>query len=309
MPVNRFHRMFLCAAVSLSGGGIASAQDPYMISAFFGLDNQLNGQQAWFATSPQANPWNIDDPTRPNPLGLTPQQFNGLDGLPVVFSELLDPTTLDPADFLITTASGATFTPVGATVNPAHDAGERRTVALFGEFGDADSDPPLSISLVGQLLSVDGVDFSQTASPIDVIPLADGPTLVYAENVAPASVEFVEGSEMVLRAVWAGGIRAMDGNEVTDQEWSQYVLSGTDAFGNTVNLTPFAIGDLNDFDNNHLLYFDQAITPAMLSLPGGLLIDPNGDFNPYTSVAVVPEPASLALLALGLGKLLFLRRR
>lgn len=286
MSLSRFYRMFLCAALSLSGASMASAQEPYMISAFYGLDNELNGQQAFLATSPQANPWNVDNPMRPNPRGLTAQQFNGLDGLPVVFSELLDPTTLDPADFLITTASGATYTPFGATVNPAHDAGERRTVALFGDFGDADSDPPLFVSLVGELLSVDGVDISLTASAVDVIPLADGPTLVFAENVAPASVESIEGSAMVLRAVWAGGIRAADGNEVTEREWSQYVLTGTDAFGNIINLNPVAIGDLNDNDNNHLLYFDQAVTPARLSLPGGLLIDPNGDFNPDTSVAV-----------------------
>ncbi len=119
MPLSRFSCMFLCAALSLSGAGIASAQDPYMISAFFGLDNELNGQQAWLATSPQANPWNVDNPLRPNPMGLTPQQLDGMDGLPVVFSELLEPTTLDPTDFLITTVSGATYTPVAATVNPA----------------------------------------------------------------------------------------------------------------------------------------------------------------------------------------------
>jgi hypothetical protein len=309
MPSNCFYRLFLCAAVSLNGGAIASAQEPYMISAFFGLDNELNGQQAWFATSPQANPWNVDNPSRPNPMGLTPQQFNGLDGLPVVFSELIDPTTLDPADFLITTANGTTYTPVGATVNPAHDPGERRTVALFGEFGDDGSNPPVSVSLVGELLTIGGVDFSLTASPIDVIPLADGPTLVYAENVPLSSVDLVAGSEMVLRAVWAGGIRAADGNEVTEPDWSQYVLSGTDAFGNLIDLTPMAIGDLDDFDNNHLLYFDQAITPEMLSLPEGLFIDPNGDFNPFTSVAVVPEPSSMALLGLSLGGLLIIRRR
>lgn len=116
----------------------------------------------------------------------------------MVVSELLDPTTIDPADFLITTASGATYMPFGATVNPAHDVGARRTVALFGDFGDAASAPPLSVSLVGELLSVDGVDFSLTASPVEVIPLADGPTLVYAENVAPASVELIEGAQMVL---------------------------------------------------------------------------------------------------------------
>lgn len=286
MLLSCFSRTFLCAALVVSGAGMISAQEPYMISAFFGLDNELNGQQAFLATSPQANPWNVDNPMRPNPMGLNAQQFNGLDGLPVVFSELLDPTTLDPADFLITTASGATYMPFGATVNPAHDAGERRTVALFGDFGDADRDPPLFVSLVGELLSVDGVDISLTASPVDVISLDDGPKLVFAENVAPASVESIEGSKMVLRAVWAGGIRAADGNEVTEQEWSQYVLTGTDAFGNTIYLTPVAIGDLDDNDNNHLLYFDQAITPARLSLPGGLHIDPNGDFNPDTSVAV-----------------------
>jgi formylglycine-generating enzyme required for sulfatase activity len=266
-----------------------------MISAFFGLDDELNGQAAWFALSPQANPWNVDNPFRPNPGQLTPQQLNGLDGLPVVFSELLDPTTVDPSDFLITTASGATYTPVGATVNPAHDEGERRTVALFGQFGDADSDPPVTVSLVGELLTVGGVNITQSASPIGVIPLADGPTLVYAETVDPTTVDEVDGSALVLRAVWAGGIVATDGNEVTEHEWSQYVLSGADAFGNPVELTPIGIRDLNDNDNNHLLYFDQAITPDALFLPGGLVIDPNGDANPATSIAVVGAPGTVAV--------------
>ncbi|MEO1584314.1 MAG: GC-type dockerin domain-anchored protein [Planctomycetota bacterium] len=256
-----------------------------MISAFFGLDNELNGQAAAIALSPQANPWNIDDPFRPNPNQLTPAQLDGLDGLPVVFSELLDPTTVDPSDFRITTASGAAYTPVGATVNPAHDAGERRTVALFGEFGDADGDPPVSVSLVEDLLTTGGVNISDTASPIDVIPLADGSTLAYVETVDPGTVNTVPGSELVVRAVWTGGIVAADGNEVTEQVWSQYVLSGTDASGNSVELAPIDISDLDDNDNNHLLYFDQAITPGTLFLPGGLVIDPNGDVNPATSIA------------------------
>lgn len=282
-------------AICLSTAGVACAQStPFMISAFYGLDDELNGQAAAIALSPQANPWNVDDPFRPNPNRLTPAQLNGLDGLPVVFSELLDPTTVDPSDFLITTASGATHAPVGATVNPAHDVGERRTVALFGEFGDAENDPPVTVSLVGDLLTTGGVNIFETASPIDVIPLADGSTLAYAETVDPATVDAVDGSELVLRAVWTGGIVGADGNEVTEPDWSQYVLSGTDAIGNSVELTPIGIGDLNDNDNNHLLYFDQAISPGTLFLPGGLLIDPNGDHNPATSIAVVLSPCGIA---------------
>ncbi|MGP1346750.1 MAG: hypothetical protein ACTS3F_08815 [Phycisphaerales bacterium] len=70
----------------------------------------------------------------------------------------------------------------------------------------------------------------------------------------------------LLRAVWAGGIVGTDGNEVTEQEWSQYILSGIDAFGNPVELTPIGINDLND-SNNHIVYFDQAITSAPCSCP------------------------------------------
>ncbi len=302
--------MVMISAMILSDARCVLAQtsgtpDPKMISAFFGLDDRVNGFQAFAITSPQANPWNIDDPSRPNPSGLTPVDLEGLDGLPVVFSELLDPTTLDPSDFLITTAGGANFTPVAATVNPSHDAGERRSVVLFGEFGDADSDPPVSVSLVGEILTVGGVDISQTALPVDVIPLADGPSLVYAETVEPDSVGSVEGSKLVLRAVWAGGIVGVDGSEVTEQIWSQYVLSGVDIDGKPIDLTPIAIADLNDSDNNHLLYFDQSITPEILFLPEGLVIDPNGDFNADTFITVVsavPEPCSMLLMGLaGLG--------
>lgn len=288
----------LVSAISFSTAGIASAQSsPFMISAFFGLDNDLNGQAAWFLTSPQANPWNVDDPFRTNPGRLMPQQFNGLDGLPVVFSELLDPTTVDPSDFLITTVSGATYSPVGATVNPAHDVGERRTVALFGDFGDATNDPPMTVSLVGDLLTTGGVNILGSALPIGVIPLEDGSTLAYAETVDPATVDPVDGSELVLRAVWTGGIVATDGNEVTEQDWSQYVLSGTDAFGNSVELNPIGISDLDDNDNNHLLYFDRAITPGTLFLPAGLVIDPNGDVNPATAIAINADDCGIGDLS------------
>ena len=238
--------------------------------------------------------------------GANPTQANitGEDGMPIVFSEDLNPASVDPSDFLITTASGETYASLAASVNPSNEPGELHTVLIAGEFGTAPTgidpgDPPVSLSLVGPLMTVDGVLISPQS--VDVIPLADGPTLVYAETVdiAPTEDDFVPGSEMVLRAIWAGGIVATDGNEVTQDEWSEYVLSGFDDQGNTVELSPYAIGDLNDNDNNHLLYFDQSIIPQTLFLPEGLVIDPNGDANPNTTVTIVPEPASGVLIGLG----------
>ena len=283
---------------------VSAQQDPFIISAFFGLDEELP-MAANAAFLPQFNPLNAasGDPNRANP---TQANITGEDGLPIVFSEDLNPASVDPSDFLITTASGETFAPLAASVNPSNEPGELHTVLIAGEFGTAPSgidpgDPPVSLSLVGPLMTVDGVSISPQS--VDVIPLADGPTLVFAETVdiAPTADDFVPGSELVLRAIWAGGIVATDGNEVTQDEWSEYVLSGFDDQGNTVELSPFAIGDLNDNDNNHLLYFDQSIIPQTLFLPEGLVIDPNGDANPNTTFTFtsVPEPTSGALIGLG----------
>jgi len=55
-------------------------------------------------------------------------------------------------------------------------------------------------------------------------------------------------------------------------------------------ITPVALADLGDGDNNHLLCLDTADAPLSVSFPAGVLTDPNDDLNPATSVAVVPTP-------------------
>ena len=101
------------------------------------------------------------------------------------------------------------FTEVGVDAGVAFNSIGEAPGSMNAAIGDANGDAPVSVSLVGQLFSVDGADLSQTAAPVEVIPLEDGPTLVYAETVDPTSVDFVDGSEMVLRAVCAGGIVAI----------------------------------------------------------------------------------------------------
>ena len=52
------------------------------------------------------------------------------------------------------------------TLRPAQDAGDLRTVLLIDEFGDAPDNPPLSVKVVGELLS-DGspaINFKGTKS-------------------------------------------------------------------------------------------------------------------------------------------------
>ena len=54
------------------------------------------------------------------------------------------------------------------------------------------------------------------------------------------------------------------------------------------SVTPTALADLGDGDNNHLLCLDTADTPVSVSFPGGIFTDPNDDLNPATSVAIRP---------------------
>ncbi len=253
--------------------GCSVAQDetivPEMLPAFFGLDDV-----------PAAGFLNANlctDDGLPN---------RRTDGMPIVTSVLIDSRSLDTTDFQITTASGAVFVPDCATLEPADDDCEGRTILIVGEFGDDPTDPPGRVEIVGELLSLDGRDLARTAPPIEVTPLLEGPTLVVVEQVDPAYVSAPAGTTLAVRAIWSGGINATDGNEVTEAEWGQYTLTVRNGNGQEQTVAPFDIGDLNDGDNNHLLFFDVEGEPLTLALPVGLIIDPNGDVNPDTSSQV-----------------------
>ena len=110
------------------------AESVEILSAFFGLDSRIPG----FLFG----------------CGLSGPQ----DGMPIVLDRRIPlPALLDPSVFVVHRASGAE-SPVGcATLAPANEAEERRTILLVGEFA-SDDDPPIGVEIVGTLLTDDGVD-------------------------------------------------------------------------------------------------------------------------------------------------------
>ena len=56
--------------------------------------------------------------------------------------------------------------------------------------------------------------------------------------------------------------------------------------GTEREITPAALADLGDGDNNHLLCLATADMPVSVSFPAGVFVDPNKDLNPETEVAV-----------------------
>ena len=72
-----------------------------------------------------------------------------------------------------------------ATLRPAGDVDENRTVLLIGEFGNADDDPPVKVLIVDDLFS-DATDSPQVnfrGTQVSVIPLDAGPEIILAAAV------------------------------------------------------------------------------------------------------------------------------
>jgi uncharacterized protein YceK len=250
-----------------------------LLSAFFGLDNKL-----------------------PPLAGLqTCRGAGGQDGMPVIFSDEVDRLTLQAGDFRVTSATGQTGKVNCVTLAPAADQGELRTALLIGEFGTAPSDEPVLVEVTGNIHSFDG-KLNFKGARVEVTPLAPGPSLVLAEIVAQEQWSLGKeggswgigsgcppGTTQIVRVVWAGGVtRPVNDNEddeVTDNERVQYQVTLNRASGSST-VVPFALGDLGDGDNNHLLCLDQEGTPTSVSFAAGYLVDPNDDRNPATSVTV-----------------------
>lgn len=248
----------------------ASEQPARLLSAFFGLDNDL--------------------PFRANALCLG---ASGKDGMPVVLSRTIDPDTLQPEDFQIVTQSGHVRTPDCVTMRPAQDPGELRTVLLIGEFGDAPDDPPVSVQVVGDMLSDGTTSVNFIGAQTQVTPLEAGPSLVLAEEVPPGEwarkargTDCPAGIQQVIRVTWNGGVRLPDRSEPGDAERKLYSVTVLRADGSNEEITPVALADLGDGDNNHLLCLDTNDPAFAVSFPGGHLVDPNGDLNPDTDITV-----------------------
>lgn len=253
----------------------ANGKGAALLSAFFGLDNGL------FQVA-----------------NLICNGAAGKDGMPVIFSAEIDHRTMQAGDFKVTTASGKTGTMHCVSLLPATDAGELRTVLLIGEFGNADSDPPARVEIVGNLNSIDGtLNFKGTQ--VAVTPLAPGPTLVMAERVSDREVDKglglartkgsacpSTGVAQQIRVVWAGGVTLPKGDEPGEAERQRYKVTVGGPDGKKREIIPVALANLGDGDNNHVLCLDTPDQALSVSFPGGIFKDPNGDLNPATAITV-----------------------
>jgi hypothetical protein len=251
-----------------------NGQSAEILSAFFGLDD---GMPSWSGN-------------------LCPEA-PGKDGMPVVLSTEIDLDTMQAGDFQVTTASGKIGSLACATLSPAVDVGELRTVLLVGDYGSATQDPPVRVEIVGNLHSIDNtVNFK--GAEIMVTPLEPGPSLVFAEIVPQDEWRLgdkgsqggtgcpAEGVQQIVRVAWAGGVVPENGDEPGDVERQLYTVTVETVDGATRDVIPFALGDLGDGDNNHKLCLDTDERVLSVSFPAGILVDPNDDLNPETTIQV-----------------------
>lgn len=229
----------------------------------------------------------------------------GADGMPVIFSHEVDIATLEPGDLRVTRASGAIGEVRCLTLAPADDPGELRTALVAGAYGSPD-DPPVSVEIVGNVLSRDNtVNFRGASVP--VTPLEDGPTLVWAEIVPEAQWALGKaatalpwgggsgcpvGTVQAVRATWNGGVTKPRGGPADDAERALYQVEVMREDGQGSTVTPLALADTGDGDNNHLLCLDTVEPALSVSFPVGRLTDPREDLNPATSIAITPAPTA-----------------
>ena len=251
---------------------LSAEQSARPLSAFFGLDNKL--------------------PFGANVLCLG---AGGEDGMPVVLSHTIKPDSLQAEDFRVVRQSGATNTPMCVTLRPAGDKDENRTVLLIGEFGNADDVPPVKVLIVDDLLS-DATDRPQVnfrGTQVSVIPLEAGPEIILAAAV-PKDIWSLSGrgtscptaTEQVVRVTWTGGVRLPNREELGEAQRTLYKVSLTAADGSRSEVSPAALADLGDADNNHFLCLDTTTPATSVTFPAGHLVDPNGDLNADSKVMV-----------------------
>ena len=239
-----------------------------LVSAFFGLDNALPGL-------------------------LCNQPGSLLDGMPVNFQFPLDASSLSETDFEVLDNLGNVHTPICALLAPANENGENRTVLLLGEFGTAVSNPPVEVSVVGDLLTTETFSGESACSEIinlngitttNVVPLADGPSLFFAQKIEGDLNECNSGTQTI-QVAWNGGVTPYISGDA-ESDLFQYYTGYSDSSGVLVPHAPISIADINDNDNFHQLCFPTSDEIVKVSMMANTVEDPNQDPNLYSDIDV-----------------------
>ena len=260
-------RKILLLAITILSFTSAKSQDT-LVSAFFGLDSILPGLLC-------------------NQPGIL------LDGMPVNFIFPIDPSSLSETDFKVVDSFGNIYTPICVSLAPANENGENRTVLLFGEFGTAITNPPVEVRVVGDLFTTDTLSGESACSAIinlngttttNVIPLADGPSLFFAQRIDGNLNECSLGTQTI-QVAWNGGVTPYIGGD-TESDLFQYYVGYSDSSGVLIQHVPISIADINDNDNFHQLCFSTSDEIFKISMMAYTVEDPNHDPNLYSEIDV-----------------------
>ena len=239
-----------------------------IVSAFFGLDNVLPS------------------------LFLCNQLGGQLDGMPVNFKFPLDVSSLSETDFEVLDRLGNIRTPMCVSLGPANENGENRTVLLLGEFGTPITNPPVEVRVVGDLFTTDTFSGESACSEIinlkgittsNVIPLADGPSLFFAQRIDGNLNECNSGSQTI-QVAWNGGVTPYISGD-TEYDLFEYYVGYSDSSGVLIPHTPISIADIYDNDNFHQLCFSTSDEIVKISMMANTVKDPNHDPNLYSEIS------------------------
>lgn len=242
-------------------GGTESVQ---ILSAFFGLDSRIPG----FLFG----------------CGLSGPQ----DGMPIVLDRRIPlPALLDPSVFVVHRASGAE-SPVGcATLAPANEVEERRTILLVGEFA-SDEDPPVGVEIIGTLLTDEGVD-AEGALIEAVVPLAAGPSIVLAEHYLISELptggtdECPADTDHIIKTTWEGGVSGPGGSDLDES----HRLGTTVEYSSGEVRVATLLADAFDNDNHVEFCMSAPGEPVAITAGSGLYEDPNGDPNALHTQVII----------------------
>lgn len=210
----------------------------------------------------------------------------GQDGMPVIFSVQIDIASVSATAFAVEISSGEIVTPLCATLRPAIEPLEQRTILLIGAFSPADS-LPLSVEIVEQLEDTEGNSLLGLKSE-KVTALADGPSLVLAERFTPSAAgletECPEATTQAILLTWEGGVTGPQGADLSEAQRTAVAV----LLENGERVPPLSLGD--DDPDNHVIACLAENSPAVaVSVVAGFFHDPGDDANPETHIDVISK--------------------